>query len=760
MKHLILIISIFLFSSLKSQCFEIQSILVDACAGSSEGQNEMVTFQVGSTALNSANLSVNWPNNTWLGLTQNAGTASSIASINATIQGCGFLKEPVAGVLPPNSKVLLITSTAFNSTAQSFTGLTDTLIVLFQTAGNTAGHFANYAAGGGTRTLSMSFTLPLGCTDAVTYDRALLIMQNGAIGAQDGGAVEFTAAGVPTYVNHGCQAPYIPLTVDAGPNQAICGNSSQSFTATASGAYTTVQWSLGSGATGFFVPTNALTTIYTAGAGDNGTIKLYCTLIKACGTQTTSVKDSVLLTITPAPTLTVSPSVATICTGQNATLTANTSAAVTYTWSTGAHTNTIQVNTPGIYTVQVSNSCGSASQTATVNSGSAAPTLTIVSTSTLLCTGQSATLSLNGSTGTYNWSTGATTPSIVVNTFGAYSATVTNSCGQVTSFIQINAQATPTISVTPGSSHLCPGVAGTLTASSNVGNYSWNTGATSNVINVTQPGVYTVSVSNQCGTRTATATVGSYSLDPIVITSSSNIICPNETATLTVTGGSVDGGGFPVISYAWSNSTATGSVNTTNGGTVTVMATNVCGTYSQSIVVQVYNVHAGLTANPVSGVKPLVVTFTNTSTGATTYNWSFGNGMTATGYSVSPQTYTAAGDYTATIVVSDGVCTDNASVIIHVLNEAPELMIPNVFTPNNDLVNDVFKIKGYNITNFKAMIFDRWGLELFAWNDVQQGWDGKVNGNVCNDGTYFYIILCRDADNKDIKKQGSFTLFR
>lgn len=757
MKHLLLIVSLFFFSTLKPQCFEIQSILVDACAGSQEGQNEMVTFQVGSTPLNTANLSVSWPNNSWLGLTQNASTASAIAGINATIQGCGFLKEPVAGVLPAHSKVLLITSTAFNSTAQSFAGLTDTLIVIFQTAGNTAGHFANYASGGGTRTLSMSFTLPVGCADAVTYDRALLVMQNGTAGAQDGGAVEFTAAGAASYVNHGCQAPYIPLTVDAGANQSVCGNGSQSFTATASGAYTSVQWTLGSGATGSFAPSNSLTTTYTPGAGDNGTVKLYVNLIKSCGTQTTSVKDSVMLTITTAPTVTVSPSVVTICTGQNVTLTANASASVTYTWSTGVHTSTVQVNTPGVYTVQVSNSCGSASQTATVSSGSAAPTLTIVSTSTLLCSGQAATLSLNGSTGTYNWSTGATTPTIVVNSFGAYSATVTNSCGQATSFIQINASVTPTISISPASGVLCPGASATLTASSNMTNYQWSTGASGNPITVSAPGVYSASVSNLCGTATASVTVTSFTLDPLIISASSTTICPNETATLTASGGGSQGN--PPV-YTWSNGGLSGPVVTTTGGTVTVMATNSCGTYSQSIVVYNFPVNAALTANPLSGVKPLTVAFTNGSTGGTSYNWSFGNGNTATGYSVSPQTYTSAGDYTATIVVSDGACSDQASVVIHVLNEAPELVIPNVFTPNNDLVNDFFKVKGYNISNFHAVIYDRWGLELFAWSDVAQGWDGKVNGTPCNDGTYFYIISCRDFDNKDIKKQGSFTLLR
>lgn len=757
MKYLLLIASIFFFSTTRSQCFEIQSVLVDACAGSQEGQNEMVTFQVGNTALNAGNLSVNWPNNSWLGLTQNASTASAIASINATIQGCGFLKEPVAGVLPAHSKVLLITSTAFNTTAQSFAGLTDTLIVLFQAAGNTAGHFANYQSSGGTRTLSMSFSIPVGCTDAVTYDRALLVMQNGMVGSQDGGAVEFTAAGVPTYVNHGCQAPYIPLTVDAGANQSICGNGSQSFTATASGAYTSVQWTLGSGATGSFAPSNSLTTTYTPGTGDNGTVKLYSKLLKICGTQTLTVKDSVLLTITAVPTVTVSPSVVTICTGQNVTLTANPSAAVTYTWSTGANTSTIQVNTPGIYTVQVSNSCGSASQTATVSSGSAAPTLTVVASSTLLCSGQPATLSLNGSTGTYSWSTGATTPTIVVNSFGAYSATVTNSCGQATSFIQINASTTPTVSISPASAVLCPGSGATLTASSNMSNFQWSNGAIGNPITVSAPGIYTVGVSNACGVSTASVSVSSFTLDPLIISASSLTICPNQTATLTATGGGIQGN---PPTYSWINSSITGPVITTGGGTVTVLATNSCGTYSQSIVVYNFPVNAALTASPLSGVKPLTVSFTNGSSGATSYSWTFGNGNTATGFTVSPQTYTSAGDYTASITISDGVCSDQASVVIRVLNEAPELVIPNVFTPNNDLVNDVFKVKGYNITNFRAVIYDRWGLELFNWSDVSQGWDGTVNGNNCNDGTYFYLISCTDFDNKDIKKQGSFTLLR
>jgi hypothetical protein len=480
-----------LFSSvLKSQCFQIQSILVDACDGPNEGKNEMVVFKVGSTALNTANLSVNWPNNTWLGLTKNASTAADVATVNATIVGCGLLKEPIAGVLPANSKVLLVTSTAWTPLAQSFVNLNDTFYVIFQTAGNTAGHFANYQSAGGLRTLTMTFSVPASCTDAVTYDRALLTNQAGNIGAQDGGAVEFTSAGVPSYVNHGCQAPFIPLSVDAGSDKTICSANTQTFSATASGVYTSINWSLGAGATGTFVPSNSVTTTYNPGAGDNGTVKLYVTITKSCGAQTTTVKDSVNLTITPTPTLTIDFSNVSLCTGQIATVSASSSEG-NYLWSPGSvTTNTLLVNAPGIYTVTTSNNCYTTTATTTVTINSA-PTLSISSTSSSLCaSGQTAILSLSGSTGVYNWSNGSSTSTTSVNAPGVYTATVTTpSCGSTVSSFTVNAIVTPTISLSSSSS------------SGGSAPYTWSNSSNTGSVVTTNGGTVTVSNTNACGTQ-------------------------------------------------------------------------------------------------------------------------------------------------------------------------------------------------------------------------------------------------------------------
>ena len=74
-----------LINSFGQGCFEIESILVDAC-GTPEGPNEMVRLNIGSNTLNTADISVNWPNNPFQGICQNANSASHVAYMNSTIQ--------------------------------------------------------------------------------------------------------------------------------------------------------------------------------------------------------------------------------------------------------------------------------------------------------------------------------------------------------------------------------------------------------------------------------------------------------------------------------------------------------------------------------------------------------------------------------------------------------------------------------------------------------------------------------------------------
>ena len=84
-------------------------------------------------------------------------------------------------------------------------------------------------------------------------------------------------------------------------------------------------------------------------------------------------------------------------------------------------------------------------------------------------------------------------------------------------------------------------------------------------------------------------------------------------------------------------------------------------------------------------------------------------------------------------VLSDVFCVDNC----------PIYLLPNIFTPNNDGVNDVFIPYPYRfIESIDLQVFNRWGGLVYKTADPSIGWDGtdQTTGQVCTDGTYFYTV--------------------
>lgn len=79
------------------------------------------------------------------------------------------------------------------------------------------------------------------------------------------------------------------------------------------------------------------------------------------------------------------------------------------------------------------------------------------------------------------------------------------------------------------------------------------------------------------------------------------------------------------------------------------------------------------------------------------------------------------------------------------------IVIPNVFTPNNDGINDVFFINfnGYSVSNFDLKIYNCWGVQLFASQNNNISWDGTTTAGVkVPEGTYYYVIRINNTDYK------------
>jgi len=311
--YFLLFFSFLLSQNTFSQCFSIESILVDACSPNlpvnEEGYNEMVRFKVGAVAIdmNSSNINVNWPNtaNPWLGRIQNATTASKVAALNADIAAagsCGLILEPINGILPANAEVILVSSQNINTSYNSFTSLTGTIYMIFQNnPSNTGGNFANWNVVSGIRTLTISFG---SCTQSVSYDRNLLINIFGLYGGlptdNDGATVNYNSAGVPTYINNGCIAPIPPFLVNAGASQTACKGSTISLVGTAQGQQT-VSWTAPSGT---FSNPSSLNTNFTI---DPNTIGNSITLTLSISNSCNVIKTSTViinLTSIVAPTVT------------------------------------------------------------------------------------------------------------------------------------------------------------------------------------------------------------------------------------------------------------------------------------------------------------------------------------------------------------------------------------------------------------------------------------------------------------------------
>ncbi|MFO8086648.1 MAG: gliding motility-associated C-terminal domain-containing protein, partial [Bacteroidales bacterium] len=117
---------------------------------------------------------------------------------------------------------------------------------------------------------------------------------------------------------------------------------------------------------------------------------------------------------------------------------------------------------------------------------------------------------------------------------------------------------------------------------------------------------------------------------------------------------------------------------------------------------------------------------------------------------------------TYSVQVWQGTCSYVDSITLS--HCTPELIIPNVFTPNGDGYNDRFAPKSTNIYDFEMIIINRWGKEIFRTQDINQGWDGKINGSRASEGTYYYVIRYKNhggqKHNVLQSKSGAVTLLR
>lgn len=453
----------------------------------------------------------------------------------------------------------------------------------------------------------------------------------------------------------------------------------------------------------------------------------------------------------------------------------------TYLWAPGGQTTQTATNLiAGTYTVTVTDAVGCTSTAVATITQPALVTM-IVNTPPAICIGQSATLTATGSGGTpgytYTWSTGATGPSISVSPVVTTSYTVkivdANNCPGDSQVVSVTVHPPLSITVTPNKA-VCPGGSVNLTATGKGGDgtytYTWTppsglnpaSGATV-TCTPTATTEYTVIVNDNCGTPSALDSV-LVTINPLPNVSFSadtlngcTPLCTTFTNATTVAGGGA-------ISYVWSFGDGSTSAQADtlycyqNPGVYTVGLTaisdsgcvdslvkpNYITAYSHPVAAFTYNPQPAYILNP-------TINFIDESTdayGIKDWLWEFGDPTDGTSTTQNPgYTYADTGTYCPMLyIVNKHSCVDS---IQHCLVISPyfTFYIPNAFTPNGNGLNDVFLPKGTFVCDFKMYIFDRWGEQLFFTSNLEQGWNGMVQGStaMAQEDTYIYMIEVVDC---------------
>ncbi len=154
------------------------------------------------------------------------------------------------------------------------------------------------------------------------------------------------------------------------------------------------------------------------------------------------------------------------------------------------------------------------------------------------------------------------------------------------------------------------------------------------------------------------------------------------------------------------------------------------------------------------------VSFVDTSSYATSWNWNFGDANNSGSTLQNPSTvYYDNGVFIVTQIVKDDYgCSDTARVAIKINNVTNEILtlIPNAISPNGDGKNDVWKLDFLSLLypNAEVEIYSRWGENVFSSQGYTTQWDGTYNGNKLPVGTYYYVLKLNDSAGSEPIKGG------
>ncbi|MDX9695714.1 MAG: gliding motility-associated C-terminal domain-containing protein [Bacteroidales bacterium] len=500
------------------------------------------------------------------------------------------------------------------------------------------------------------------------------------------------------------------------------------------------------------------------------------------GNYTVTVTDSLGVSVTTSILITQPTNLSTSISGTNVLCNGGATGSATLTvsggttpyqflWNGGATSQNRTNIVAGSYTVTVTDNRGcTKTNSVSITQPTAINPLTFSHNAS--CNGNNGVLTISSTGGVapyqYQWSNTVQNDTISGLAPGIYTCTVTdgNNC---TKTISDTIFETPTMTIdqmitNPETcTHMNGSIEVVVSGGSAPYQYAWSFGTSQNsILDQLPAGTYSVTVTDQDGcTQTEEATIENMIIQlSVASTTSSSCGQNNGTVTIDVVSDFVD------YTFDW------GPIVTFNDNSASNLAP---GDYNVIVYSGDCSVNLDFTIGEIPGPKAcfdivfpfgngmnIPITFENCSQNSDNWYWSFGD-LGTSNIEDPTHNYNQEGEYVVTLVANNEFgCNDTVAQIVSIIGDT-DIFIPNSFTPNEDGLNDVFIpiMREINKTGYNFKIYNRFGQLVFESFNIEQGWDGKVNGIPIEMSSIFtYVIKYEYLNGRKMLKKGSVSLIK
>lgn len=370
-----------------------------------------------------------------------------------------------------------------------------------------------------------------------------------------------------------------------------------------------------------------------------------------------------------------------LCPGEHIVLRAG-SPGVNHLWNDMSTADTLLVNTAGTYFVQISNACSSYSDTVVVSVNGNPPHVDLPAT-LLLCQGQTLTLDAIVTGVTYQWNDLSQNQQLAVSNPGTYSVTVSNACGSdVDTVVVMDGGPAPLVYLGQDTV-LCPAASYVLSpAFSNVDQWLWQDGSGNASLSISSPGLYSVIVTNACGSAYDTLSVSALPDVPGFDLGADTSLCPGQSLLLSIA--------IPDVNILWPDGSQNSSYTVDGPGQIIASISNECGVANDTLVVTGLQDIPPLNLGPDQSLCPGETIQFNPGIADVDYLWQDG--------STAPS-YASTQEETVILIISNlcGTATDTLDIVEN--NQGPQVNLgPDIQVCEGEVVTLHAGISGVNYT--------------------------------------------------------------